>query len=163
MQMETQNDKNPFDHAHCTLQLGYDSALLNMVFERTCEDDLSKKVNNHFYCDINGESAIELNHLAELDTEDHTFSYRFSLVTPDEADSFLVACDGTLSNIVKDKGFDLNIQKLYINDGFSNLMTLNGKLSVKAEQAKIDKLAGTRYELTDMSDSELKKLFGTGD
>lgn len=163
MQMETENDPSPFDHAHCTLQLGYDTALLNMVFERTCEDDVVKKVNNHFYCDINGESAIEINHLAELDSEDHSFTYRFSLVTPDEADSFLVACEGTFENIIKENAFDLNIQKLYINDGFSNLMTLSGTLSVKAEKQKINKLTGSHYELTDMSDDELKKLFGIGD
>lgn len=158
--MVTQNDLNPLNNAKCTLTLGYDSAIFNMILERTSEDSDLKKVNDHFYCDINGENSIEINRLSEVDTTDNSFEYKFSIVTPNEADNFSVTCDGEFSNIAKGKSLDVLLNKLYINDGFSNLMTLSGKLLIRTDSVKVDKLIGTRYELTDMSEEELKKLFG---
>ena len=172
--INTKNDLNPFDNTDILFSIRYASEELVLGISRRASDDTSIRSSNHVMLRINGTDRLEIDSSQTLDPADLSYVISTNIISdavllPEQTDnngtnesgeskiSFM--CSGNFSNVSQGKGLDFHIKELYINEGFTNLLTLAGDLSCTTP-SEPKTLSGEKVELTEMSDEDLAKLLG---
>ena len=158
---DSKNESNPIDNSNTNLLIAYGNDSFEVQFSRRTErSDILESVN-YISFNMNNKNKIEMHSTESLDTSDNEYEFDLDITSNEDSNTNIsLMCVGNFSNIVKDNSFDFHIENMYINEGFSNLITVNGDLSVGTKKPDISKLSGEKSELTEMSAEELAALLG---
>ncbi len=158
---ESRNEANPIDNSNTVVLITYGEESFQFQFSRRTERNALLKSYDYISFILNNQNKIEIHSTQSLDTSDNEYEHNINIISSEDSNSQItLTCLGNFSNIVKGNSFDFHIENLYINEGFSNLLTSNGNLSINTNQPEITKPTGETKELTEMSSNELAALLG---